>query len=62
MRVLVTPHHWYCHFPDFSYSNRCVGKESAYSAGDLGLIPGSGRTHSSIRAWRIPWTEELGEL
>ena len=39
------------------------------SAGDAGLIPGSGRpleegmaTHSSILAWRIPWTEELGKL
>ena len=37
------------------------------SAGDLGSIPGLGRslekemaTHSSILAWRIPWTEELG--
>ena len=32
---------------------------------DVGLIPGSGRslekemaTHSSILAWKIPWTEE----
>ena len=29
---------------------------------DAGLIPGSGRSpgggHSSIVAWRIPWTEE----
>ena len=40
------------------------GKESACNAGDPGLIPGSGRcpgerlaTHSSILAWRIPWTE-----
>ena len=40
-------------------------KESACNAGDLGLIPGWGRsleegmaTHSSILAWRIPWTEE----
>ena len=37
------------------------GKESACNAGNLGLIPGSGRfleegmaTHSSILAWRIP--------
>ena len=44
-----------------------VGKESACNAGDLGVIPGSGRslekemaTHSSISAWKIPWTEELG--
>ena len=40
-------------------------KEFAYNAGDLGSIPGSGRTpreenatHSSILVWRIPWTEE----
>ena len=37
--------------------------------GDLGLIPGLGRspgeemaTHSSILAWKIPWTEEPGGL
>ena len=42
-----------------------AGNESACNARDLGLIPGSGRspgeglaTHSSILAWRIPWTEE----
>ena len=41
------------------------GKESACSAGDLGSIPGLENplekemaTHSSIPAWRIPWTEE----
>ena len=39
-----------------------AGKESACNAGDLGLIlglggcPGEGNTHSSILAWRIPWT------
>ena len=45
------------------------GKESACNAGDPGSIPGSGRslekemaTHSSILAWRIPWTEEAGRL
>ena len=39
------------------------GKESVCNAGDPGLIPGSGRSpgegigyHSSILAWRIPWT------
>ena len=38
-------------------------KESTCNAGDLGLIPGLGRSpkegkgyHSSILAWRIPWT------
>ena len=40
-----------------------AGKESTRNAGDLGLIPGledpleKGKaTHSSILAWRIPWT------
>ena len=44
-------------------------KESACSAGDLGSVPGSGKSpgegmdaHSSIFAWRIPWTEEPGGL
>ena len=49
-----------------------VVKNSPASAGDVrnkGSIPGSGRspgggnaTHSSILAWRIPWTEEPGRL
>ena len=45
------------------------GKESACNAGDLGLIPGledpwenSMAIHSSILAWRIPWTEEPAGL
>jgi len=36
---------------------------------DMGSIPGSGRSlekemaaHSSILAWKIPWTEEPGGL
>ena len=44
-------------------------KESTCSAGDVGSIPGSGKslekemaTHSSILAWEIPWTEEPGGL
>ena len=52
-----------------------VGKESACNAGDLGSELGRPKfeplgqedplekeiaTHSSILAWRIPWTEELG--
>ena len=52
------------------FPHSSVGKESSCKAGDLGLIPGSGRssgegngsegnTDSSILAWRIPWTEEL---
>ena len=38
-------------------------------AGDVGSIPGleispewEMATHSSILAWKIPWTEELGGL
>ena len=45
------------------------GKASVYNVGDLGSIPGSGRspgggmaTHSSILPWRIPWTEKPGGL
>ena len=44
-------------------------KESTCNAGDLGLIPGLGyplqegmAAHSSILAWRIPWTEKAGGL
>ena len=50
-------------------------KASVYNVRDLGLTPGSGRylgqedplekemaTHSSILAWKIPWTEEPGRL
>ena len=44
-------------------------KESASNVGDLGLIPGledlldkGVAIHSSILAWRIPWTEESGGL
>ena len=47
-------------------------KNRPANAGDTeeaGSIPGSGRsleeemaTHSSVLAWRIPWTEESGGL
>ena len=43
------------------------GKESACNVGDLGSVPGSGRspgegdpTHSRILAWRMPQPEEPG--
>ena len=55
-----------CYFLIFIYLD---GKEYACNVGDLGWIPGSGRshgegnaTHSSILAWITPWTEELGGL
>ena len=45
------------------------GKEFACNAEDPSSLSGSGRslekklaTHSSILAWRIPWTEEPGGL
>ena len=53
-----------CNFPGGS-----DGKASAYSVGDLDLIPGSGRSHGEgngnplrTLAWKIPWTEEPGRL
>ena len=56
--------HTYLGFPGGS-----VVKNSPVSAGDAGLIPGQEdtlekeiATHSSILAWRIPQTEELGRL
>ena len=51
------------------FPHRSVSKESASKARDPGLIPESQRspgkemaTHSSILAWRVPWTDELGRL
>ena len=59
--------------PTFSeslgFTGSSDGKESACNAGNLGSIPGLEvpleeglATHSSILAWRIPWTEEPGGL
>ena len=46
-----------------------INKESAWSVGDLGSVPGLERclvdgiaSHSSILGWRIPWTEEPSGL
>ena len=45
------------------------GKESACNVRDMGSIPGwedplekEMTTHSSILAWRVPWTEKPGGL
>ena len=56
----------------YLFPSDSVLKNPSANAGDtrvVGLIPGSGRsleeemaTHSSILAWRIPWTEEPGGL
>ena len=59
--------------PTFSeslgFTGSSDGKESACNAGNLGSIPGWGRsleegsaTHSSILIWRISRTEESGWL
>ena len=49
----------------FLFPGGSIGKESACSAGDPGSIPGledllvkEMTVHSSVRAWRIQWTEE----
>ena len=46
-----------------------VGTESAYNAGDLGSIPGSGRSPGERNGYTLqysglgnPWTEETGRL
>ena len=51
------------------YPRWLSGKESACRAGDADSFPESEdpleegmATHSSILAWRIPWTEEPGRL
>ena len=55
--------------PKMGFPGGSDRKESACNAGDSGSIHGLGRsqekgmaTHSSILAWRIPWTEEAGGL
>ena len=51
------------------FSGVSAVKSLPVNAGDVGSIPGSGRslekemaTHSSILDWRIPRTEESGRL
>ena len=68
---------YYIYFPtDFHLTALVVKggsavKNSPANAGDAGSMPRSGRchpleeemaTHSSILAWRMPWTEEPGGL
>ena len=54
---------------EMGFPGSSTGKESACNAGDLGSVPGLGRSPgegkdypSRILAWRIPWTEEPGRL
>ena len=51
------------------FSGVSVVKNLPANKGDADLIPGLGRSpgegngnHSSVLAWEIPWTEELGRL
>ena len=60
---------WYQPYVGQGFPGGSVGKESACNVGDLGSISGwedplekDTATHSSILAWRIPWTEEPGRL
>ena len=53
----------------FRFPWRLSRKESTCSAGDPGSILGREdpleeglAAHSSVLAWRVPWTEEPGEL
>ena len=46
-----------------SFPGSSVVKNPLVNTGDVGSIPGLGRSpgkeiHSSILAWEIPWTEE----
>ena len=54
---------------EMGFPSSSDGKASACNAGDPGSIPGSEdplekemATHSIILAWKIPWTEEPGQL
>ena len=69
MRAFVSSH-FFSGFPDGLVVKK--KKKSVANAGnvrDAGLIPGledplekGMATHSSILAWKIPWTEEPGRL
>ena len=73
--LMSVHNHWYSNSFDDTFNGfirRYMGfpgasvvKNPSANAGDLGLIPGSGRslekemaTHSSIITWEIPWAEE----
>ena len=65
-KVCSAPH-LLCHIIDRMVSQvALVVKNPPANAGDIrdsGSIPGEEMaTHSSILAWRIPWTEEPAEL
>ena len=56
-------------YPVYCFPGGSDGKQSAWSVGDPGLIPGQKdlleeemAIHSSLLAWKIPWMEEPGRL
>ena len=58
-----------CYKPQLAQWLRIHPPANAGDTGDVGSIPGSGRspetemaTHSSIPVWKIPWTEEPSGL
>ena len=60
---------WFVHSYTEDFPGDSDGKTSAYSVGDLGTIPGSGRSSREgngnplqYSCLGIPWTEELGGL
>ena len=62
--IWATREVWFLDLPGIS-----DGKKSACSAGDLGSIPGLGRSPGEgngnplqYYCWKIPWTEEPGRL
>ena len=67
MRLQRVGHNW-ATFTFLSFSGGSDSKEPACNAGDLGSIPGSGRSqarscpYSRQEYWSIPWTEEPGGL
>ena len=59
----------YCIFSQLGFPSGSNGKEPSCNVRDPCSIPGSGRSsgegngyHSSILAWRIPWTKEPSGL
>ena len=42
--------------------NLAAKKETVPSLGEEDPLEGKMATHSSILAWEIPWTEELGRV
>ena len=69
--ILIPPFSSFCCLLLINWRFPCgsVVKYPPAKAGDAGSTPGLGRsleegmvTHSSVLAWRIPWTEEPGGL